>query len=243
MVDVPYLPAEPVEHSDMNLLAVETSGMVGSIALHREGLPVEERPIGAEGRRHARTLVADADRLMAEFELAPRDTHCVAVSIGPGSFTGLRVGIVFAKTFGWINKCPVVAVPTFDALAWQVKSDSARVGVVGDAQRGEVFFAEYQKTGGEITTVSQVEIASVDSVRTKLSEDTVLIGPGLDRYASEFECFCKLADPTLWRPAASSIAELGRAAFDTGNIADPWKLEPFYLRRSAAEEKRDAEQS
>lgn len=228
----------------MNLLAVETSGRTGSIALLRAGTTeAVECPIGNEGRRHARSLVSDADRLMTSFQLQPRDTNCVAVSTGPGSFTGLRVGIVFAKTFGWINKCPVVAVPTFDALAWQVKQDAQRIAVISDAQRGEVFFAEYEKTSVGVSPLSKVEIASLDDVRAAVTDETVLTGPVLKRYAGEFDCFCQLADAAVWEPTATAIAELGKVAFDHGNIADPWKLEPFYLRRSAAEEKRNAASS
>ena len=186
-------------------------------------------------------LVSDADQLMSDFQLQPRDADCVAVSLGPGSFTGLRVGIVFAKTFGWLNKCPIVAVPTFNAIASQVTTGNTNhIGVVADAQRGELFFAEFTREGNQTSSHSEVSIVSLDEARSRLTEHSVLTGPGLAKYASEFAGFCRLADESEWCPTAASIAMLGKKAFDTGNIADPWKLEPFYLRRSAAEEKRDA---
>ncbi len=178
---------------------------------------------------------------MSEFKLRPRDADCVAVSVGPGSFTGLRVGIVFAKTFGWLNKCPIVAVPTFNAIAAQVTTAGTdHIGVIADAQRGELFLAEFKREGELASATSEVTIVSIDEARARLTEQSVLSGPGLDKYAGEFGGFCRLADASEWQPTACSIARLGQKAFDTGNIADPWKLEPFYLRRSAAEEKRDA---
>jgi len=225
----------------VNLLAVETSGRTGSIALLRTGAEPVERPLGSDGRRHAQTLVSDADQLMSEFQLQPRDVDCVAVSIGPGSFTGLRVGVVFAKTFGWLNKCPIVAVPTFNVIAAQVTTaDIGHIGVIADAQRGELFLAEFTRECDQTSASSEVTIVSIDEVQSRLTEYSVLTGPGLARYAGEFDGFCRLADESEWYPTAASIAMLGKKAFDTGNIADPWKLEPFYLRRSAAEEKRDA---
>lgn len=226
----------------MNLLAIETSGRTGSIALLRSETHSDaiERSLGSEGRRHAQTLVSDADELMSEFGLQPRDADCVAVSLGPGSFTGLRVGIVFAKTFGWLNKCPVVAVPTFDAIAAQVTAaDANHIAVIADAQRGELFFAEFDRDGDRVVK-TEVTIVTIDEARSRLREQSVLTGPGLVKYSAEFDGVCRLADEPQWQPSASSIAVLGKKAFDTGNIADPWKLEPFYLRRSAAEEKRDA---
>ena len=225
----------------MNILAVETSGREGSIALYRPGQETIEHLLATEGRRHAQTLVADADALLGSQQLGPKDTNCVAVSIGPGSFTGLRVGVVFAKTFGWINKCPVVAVHTFDAIAAQVIETGSHIVVVGDAQRGELFFCDYTRSDRGTEPASEVQILSVAAVRERLHPDTVLTGPGLAKLRDQFEDdVCTIADPTRWIPRASTVAQLGAVALNTGKIADPWKLEPLYIRRSAAEEKRDA---
>lgn len=224
----------------MNILSVETSGREGSIALYRPGQPTVEQALGSEGRKHARSLVADADKLLGDLGLGPRDMDCVAVSLGPGSFTGLRVGIVFAKTFGWINKCPVVAVPTFEAIANQVVEPGSHIAVVGDAQRGELFFSEYTRGDRGFEAKADVQILSVPDVKDRLNTESVLIGTGLLKCHTAFEDVCTIADPKAWAPRASTIARLGAAAMQTGKIADPWKLEPLYVRRSAAEEKRDA---
>ncbi len=224
----------------MNLLAVETSGRAGSIALLQDGEEPIERSLNAGGRRHAQTLVADADALLAEAGLGPRHTDGIAVSLGPGSFTGLRVGIVFAKTFGWINRCPVVAVPTFRVVAEQAPPTADHICVVGDAQRGELFLAEFTRRGGSLRQEHEIEILSAAEAHARLKPDSVLIGPGLTRFAPEFERTARLAMPDVWQPRAATLARLGKLAFDNGDIADPWQLEPLYVRRSAAEEKRDA---
>ena len=218
----------------MNLLAVETSGRSGGIAFLRDGHEPVERNLASDGRRHAQTLIADADALLRRSGLKPKDTDCVCVSEGPGSFTGLRVGIVFAKTFGWINKCPVVSIPTLEACAAQV--EGTHICVVSDAQRGEVFFGEYLPGPKRPQAISAVEILSIDAARERLKSTTTLTGPALTKYASDFAESCVIADEANWLPRAATIGRLGQIALETGDIADPWKLEPFYLRRSAAEE-------
>ncbi|MFK7818861.1 MAG: tRNA (adenosine(37)-N6)-threonylcarbamoyltransferase complex dimerization subunit type 1 TsaB [Planctomycetaceae bacterium] len=218
----------------MNFLAVETSGRSGSIALLCDGHEPYERTLASDGRRHAQTLIADAAEMMTRFKLTPKETDCVCVSEGPGSFTGLRVGIVFAKTFGWLNKCPVVSIPTLEACAAQV--EGTHICVISDAQRGEVFLGEYLPGPNRPQALAKVEILSLEAARKRLTPSTTLTGPGLTKYAADFSESCVLADSKDWHPRATTIGQLGKHALDTGDIADPWKLEPFYLRRSAAEE-------
>lgn len=226
----------------MNLVAVETSGRNGTIALLQDGLDPITKNLGSDGKRHAQTLVSDADALLRDHGLEAKDTTCVAVSLGPGSFTGLRVGIVFAKTFGWLNKCPIVSVPTLKAVALATPPSAEHICVISDAQRGEVFVAEFQREGHLIQSLADVRIATLDETRSLLKPETTLTGPALTKYEDELAGFCPLAPKPKWQPSAHHVALLGQMAFENGDIADPWKLEPFYLRRSAAEEKRDAGQ-
>ena len=91
------------------LLAIETSGMQGSIAIFDGRTLQFERILGASGARHAQTLPAEVADVLARCNLQPRSIRSVAVSIGPGSFTGLRIGLTFAKTFAWLNDARLVA--------------------------------------------------------------------------------------------------------------------------------------
>ncbi|MCP4506458.1 MAG: tRNA (adenosine(37)-N6)-threonylcarbamoyltransferase complex dimerization subunit type 1 TsaB, partial [Fuerstiella sp.] len=127
----------------MLILAVDTSGFEGSIAVLDDRRILEERALIAEGGRHAQTLVLQVDRVLKSLGLAGRDIDAVAVSVGPGSFTGLRVGVVFAKTFAWANAANLVAVDTLRAAAQQTVDGTEHVAVISDAQRSEVFVNEY----------------------------------------------------------------------------------------------------
>jgi tRNA threonylcarbamoyl adenosine modification protein YeaZ len=101
----------------VKILAVDTSGFEGSVAISEDRHVLNQRCLNAEGRRHAQMLVLEVGELLKSQRLKPADIDIVAVSIGPGSFTGLRVGVVFAKTFAWANNAKLVAVDTLQAVA------------------------------------------------------------------------------------------------------------------------------
>ena len=124
-------------------LGVETSGLTGAVALRRDGQIIESVTLQHSGRRHAQTLVSEVDALLRRSNLTAKQLQVVAVSIGPGSFTGLRVGVVLAKTLGYALGCEVVAVDTFCAIAANSPSDVSEVVVLADAQRGELFAGRY----------------------------------------------------------------------------------------------------
>ncbi len=227
----------------MRILAVDTSGFEGSVALSEDRATVAERQLSAEGRRHAQTLVSEVDALLKEQSLRPSDIDAVAVSIGPGSFTGLRVGVVFAKTFAWANDAQLVAVDTLQAVAQQIGQEHETVTVISDAQRREVFLNEYRWDVDWAARVPRgdVRICSVDSLaaesETGVDIDTLLTGPGLTKFGAELQDFHRLAEPSVWNPHAGSVAELASIMIGNNDVADIYTLEPLYIRRSYAEEK------
>jgi len=221
----------------MLLLGIETSGMGGSIALAEDGVCLAERSLSREGRRHARTLVAEIRTLLTEVDRSPADLKAVAVSIGPGSFTGLRVGVVCAKTLAYALSGPVIAVDTFLAVAAQSPEGVSRVQVVGDGQRGDLYVGRYERAlKGEWKPAAPIEIQSAAAWLEALAATDVVSGPGLARHMDEAGRRCRVLPADCHEPRAATIASLaGR-----GESADLWTLEPYYLRRSGAEEKADA---
>ncbi len=227
----------------MKILAVDTSGFQGSVALSDDRSVIAERQLSAEGRRHAQTLVSEVDVLLKQQSLRPSDINAVAVSIGPGSFTGLRVGVVFAKTFAWANSAKLIAVDTLQAVAQQAGADHSIIRVISDAQRREVFLNEYiwDEALAVRVPVGDVRLCSVDSLaaesQTGLDVDSLLTGPGLIKFGAELSENHRLADPLLWNPHAGSVAELASIMIGNDDVADIYTLEPLYIRRSYAEEK------
>ncbi len=218
------------------LLAIETSGLLGSVAIADDRQLIVERSLQTTGRRHAQTLVAEIDDVLRTRGIASKDITAVAVSIGPGSFTGLRVGLVFAKTFAWLNNTQLVAVDTLRAIAQQVSPDIESVTAVIDAQRNELFAGTYRwnpKTGIR-DAIDSVHL----STPSGLPIDHPIVGPGLQKHRESLQATHRLLDESLCQPRATSVAAIGLQMVCLGQTSVPETLEPVYVRLSYAEEKR-----
>ncbi len=218
------------------LLAVETSGTQGSIAIF-DGLTLHfQRVLSAVGTRHAQTLPAEVADALTACQLKPQDIHAVAVSIGPGSFTGLRVGLTFAKTFAWLNNATLVAVDTLRAIAQQVPHETEFVTAIVDAQRSEFFAATYHWNPelGLRCATDEVRLATIDD----LPAEYPVVGPPCSKLAVAAPNRFRVLDESLWQPHAASVGRIGLHLIDRQEFSDPDTLEPVYIRVSYAEEKR-----
>ncbi len=229
----------------MLVLGIETSGLEGSVAIVRDEICLGKKNLNQVGRRHAQALVLEIGELLRAHSLTPRDVELVAVSRGPGSFTGLRVGMVCAKTFAYATGCRFIAVDTFAAIAENAPADLTRLFVIEDAQRDDLFVGEYARSPlQQWKQVPPVRIVSTDNFLQSRSDMAIVTGPGVAKFETETLSENWLQDPKIWRPRASTIASLGRlheqSTYDkpASEECDFWRASPFYLRLSAAEEKR-----
>lgn len=219
--------------------------MSGAVALRRAGQLVESVSLQQAGRRHAQTLIAEVDALLRRTGLTSPQLEVIAVSIGPGSFTGLRVGVVFAKTLAYAIGCRLAAVDTFRAIAAASPPGVSEVFVVSDAQRGDLFVGHYLIGDSPSGPIRQGEIVIESTVSFGLRlqslaasrPDIMISGPAASTLQSELPQNARALAPEFQLPRAEFIAELGERQALAGELSDPWQLEPFYLRRSAAEEK------
>jgi tRNA threonylcarbamoyladenosine biosynthesis protein TsaB len=222
----------------MILLAVETSGPVGSLALRRDGRCLEERFLPELGRRHAQSLVPETVAFLRRHGVEPANVNAVAVSVGPGSFTGLRVGVTFAKTFAYAAGAELVAVETFHAIAENTPAASSII-VTADAQRGGLIVGRYIRgADGRFRRDGELRLVTPSELASSLRPADLLTGPGVDRLSNSASV--EIAAPHLRQPRASTVGSLGEELLRTGHTADPWTLEPLYVRKSSAEEKREA---
>lgn len=231
------------------ILAVDTSGMCGTLAISRDGKLLEERELEQSRRRHAQTLISEVQELLHAHEVASTDVEVVAVSHGPGSFTGLRVGIVFAKTFAYATGCQIVAVDTLQAVAEAVTGGEfrrvTRLQVVSDAQREQLFVSDFRRTpGGLWSADSPIDIVDCEAWQNQAAElassEFAVSGPGLVKVADELSQSVLQLPKEMWTPRAANVAAIAERLALEGQFADAFELEPFYLRKSSAEEKREA---
>lgn len=220
----------------MKIIALETSTQPGSIAaleeqvIYEKGLPSTKK--SAESFASELQLALDANGWDS------KQVDCMAVCEGPGSFTGLRIGITVAKTFAYVTGAKVVAVGTMRVLARQAKlSANAECWCLIDAQRGELFTALYRNSSEGLVEVEPTSIQTPEAWIKKLQPGQVIIGEGLNHIKSVVPTDMCVADESLWCPSAKALAECGAELVGSGNTVDPWKLVPQYYRKSAAEEK------
>lgn len=220
----------------MLTLTIDTSGLVGSLGLYHGQTPLEDRRLEL-GQRHGQTLIPEIYSLLERHQLRPNDVELLAVSVGPGSFTGLRVGIVCAKTWAYATGCQLAAIGTLEAVAAGTPVTSSRLHVIADAQRGDVFLQEFTAESNRWKSAGPIRIVPVAEWSQTLA-DVLVSGPGIEKFGKEL-AHAQLAPESAWHPQGVALAQLADAQAARSEFADMWTLEPIYLRRSSAEDKWD----
>jgi tRNA threonylcarbamoyladenosine biosynthesis protein TsaB len=217
------------------ILVIETSARVGQLAIARGDEVLGVRRLD-EARRHARDLAPQVAALLEEQHWAVRDLDAVFVSWGPGSYTGLRVGIMSAKTLAFATGCTLLGLETFRAIALQVPADVRRVDVIADAQQGRVYVQRFRCSLGALPSAeTDLGITSLEEWQANRPEDVLVAGPGLHVYSGRIRE--RVVDQSYWDPQPAGLLQLGLARLAVGERDDVWTLEPLYLRPSGAEEK------
>ncbi len=231
----------PSPDSALRIIAIETSVRIGSLAaLRNHGSEVElihsiELP---SDRRTAQALLPTLHELLNRCDWKAGDLELVCVTSGPGSFTGLRLGITTAKTLAYATGAELVGVSTLATIAANVETNPSRLWAVLDAQRQELFaacFEEGWQSNGNY--MPETRILSIEAWLEQLREGDYVAGPPLSKLADRLPAGVKLVDPQFWNPQASTLGRLGFASHQLGQTVDPMQLVPNYYRKSAAEEK------
>jgi tRNA threonylcarbamoyladenosine biosynthesis protein TsaB len=225
------------------VLALDTSTAQVSVAFGDDGRVLGSVQI-AGGRRHAEQLAPAIDYLRTECDVELERLAAIAVGIGPGLFTGLRVGVTTAKVMAQALRIPVVGVPSLDLVAWPLRHAGRTVVAVLDARRREVFSARYRPVPGGLQRVSDYAVHAPAELVAELVADVdesphglLLVGDGLGRFAEEFAAVehAELAGPEFAAPSVAALVELATARAAREEFEQPGDLRPLYLRQSDAE--------
>lgn len=220
----------------MRVLAIETSTLAGGVALLEDACVVGEYALDVRVTHSERVMTA-VDQLVRDAGWQPADLHGLAVAVGPGSFTGLRIGLSTVKGLALALNLPVAAVPTLDAMAAALPFAAYPVCPVIDARKNEVYACLYRWAGtGMLREWDPVALAP-DLLAARLQEPTILVGDGADRIHSPHA----RRVPTVPRlPSAATVGLLGVERLRRGDTVAVAELTPIYLRPSEAELKRRA---
>ena len=221
----------------MIVLGIETSSRTGSVALcHGEAIVAEH--VFPQGVRHARNIMEGIGNVLREASVDKKEVNGVAVSQGPGSFTGLRIGVTCAKTLAYTLGWKLVGVPSLEVQVQNVEPrENQVVCPVQDARRSAVYGTFFEWQDGRWMDTSGVLIMEPQKLAMRLPEGACVFGTGVTAYT---EVFCpprfEVGDPSLAQPRARQVARLGYRMLAEGVESDPMALVPRYYRPTAAEE-------
>lgn len=224
----------------MTILAMDTATLVSSVAVATEERVLAE--LTAETRfTHSETLVPHIDKVLQLADTKREELSAVAVSLGPGSFTGLRIGLAAAKAISYALSIPLVGVPTLEVLAAAFPSPGALIAPLIDAQKGNAYFALYRSTEDGLICEKEVVVASPQEIVATIAEEkcpVTLAGDFARKLVVkgvELPKNATLAPITHIMPRAALVAARAMIRLENGEGKNPMDLEPIYVRRSEAE--------
>jgi tRNA threonylcarbamoyladenosine biosynthesis protein TsaB len=217
----------------MLILAIDTSTEQGSLALVEEERVLAEYALAAPGT-YLKHLLPGVEALLAGAGRDFSDVGAVAVSRGPGNFTGLRIGLATAQGLAWSGNLPLAAVSTLEVLAAQVPCQPQPVAALMDAKRREVYLGRYRCLQSRPQALQEPVRLPLDALAAELSPPLVLTGPGLTVHEEflrdRLDPGIHLAPPELRYPRAATLARLARQLISAGLTVAPHRLTPTYLR-------------
>ena len=223
---------------EMNILAVDTGTNLQSIALLRDHRLLGHLSQEAKGS-HTKILLPAIHEVLSAQSMKPTDLNGLAVSIGPGSFSGLRVGLATMTAFRMTLGIPLVAVPTMEALAWNLRKERLPICPILKARNGVVYWACFRWEGEKLIQFVPDQVGSVETLAQSLTEPTVVFGEGWILNREVFLSLSKLMKEAPMEAMKASAVNVGLASiarFKMGNVAG-YGLGPHYVQPSYAEMK------
>lgn len=222
----------------MKIVGIDTSSYSGSVSI------IENKKLLGEclfniGPRHSENIVASIDWLLNTLNIKRNELDAVAVSIGPGSFTSLRVGVTVAKSLAYTLKLEIIGVSSLEILAANIPITDKKICALIDAKRGEVYSALFEFNDGRIEQIRDNRIQKIEELCNDINEKTIFVGDAVSIYGdvlnSSLDELAIIVGEPFNLPRSSNCALLGFNKLKDGIKDDPFELVPDYLRKSDAE--------
>lgn len=222
----------------MRILALETTERIASVAALQNGCLLAQQATPPE-QRSAQALAPAIQSLLEQVSWQPGDVQLVAVPVGPGSFTGLRVGVTTAKTFAYAVQAEVLGVNTLEVIAQLAPAEIGQLEAVMDAQRQQLFVGRFARDdSGHFQWRETTHIIGEADWLARLAASPIAVtGPALRKLGTRVPEKISVVDSARWAPTAAAVGQLAWRKYEAGERDDLWKLAPQYFRASAAEEK------
>lgn len=220
-----------------HFLALETATNICDVAVFRDGKPIAHRGLD-QAKSHAEQLVPMIQECLIEAAIEPENLKAIAVSCGPGSYTGLRIGASTAKGLAYATGARIIAVPTLEALAFPLLQ-SAGDPVIGllPSRRGEVYLAAFEIADGEVCRIVNECVIEMDTVRERLKEAKIITGtvcgPGVNRLVESGIDLSTFTRSDI-RLSSKSVGFAALGRLEKQLFEDTSTFEPYYLREFIA---------
>lgn len=229
----------------MKILGIDSSGLTASVAVMADETLMAEFTINNR-QTHSQTLLPMLDQMLGMAGVTLEEVDAIAVSAGPGSFTGLRIGSATAKGLAMAQNKPIVSVSTLEGLAYRMAMTEGLICPLMDARRNQVYTGIYKMEKNQLVTVSAPEAVGVEEVIERLNhmgQKVTFLGDGVSVHEellqSKLTAAYAFAPDCMNRQSAAAIAALGKKYFEEGKAESAAVHRPVYLRKSQAERERE----
>ena len=224
----------------MKILGIDTSSMAASVAVIEDDKLICEYTINTK-KTHSQKLMQMIENMLNLSDLTINEMDAVAVCVGPGSFTGLRIGMATAKAIAHVNKLPIIGVNSLEILSSNMDLCDKKICSILDAQRNQVYTARYKFENGVVVEIEKVDVIEIEKLIEELSstdEEWILVGEAVYKYKDMIQEIKKLQIPSPSNNVtkASSLCSVAINKFNKNiDVYDCYTINPMYIRKSQAE--------
>lgn len=214
----------------MKILAFDTSTKFLSIALLEDDKTAAEFHEEA-GIRHSEILVPTIKDMVKKANWETHDIDLIAIGVGPGSFTGLRIAVATVKGLAAVLQSKVIGVPTMDAMVMNFPAGKGRIAPLLDARKGKVYSCIYERSGGEPVRISDYLLITAEELLNSLDQEVTFFGDAVAKYKERLDKhpIARYIDNVDWYPRAAEIGRIGLRRSALSGTCKPEEIEPLYL--------------
>ena len=231
----------------MKILGIDTSTMAANVAVIEDDKLICEYTINTK-KTHSQKLMPMIENMLNLSDISIKDIEAIAICVGPGSFTGLRIGMATAKAMSHVNNIPIVGVNSLEVLATNMDLCNRKICSILDAQRNQVYTGKYIIENGELKELEEISINPIDDLLKELEESLdnwVILGEATYKYKDKIESISNIEIPSSANniTKASSLCNVARKKIiENKDIHNCYDINPMYIRKSQAEEQYEEKQ-
>ncbi len=231
----------------MKILGIDTSTMAANVAVIEDDKLICEYTINTK-KTHSQKLMPMIENMLKLSDIEIKEIGAIAICVGPGSFTGLRISMATAKAISHVNNIPLISVNSLEVLGSNIDFSNKKICAVLDAQRNQVYSCKYESEGNKAKELEEIKIMPIDELLEELSstsEEWIMVGEAVDKYREKIEAISNisLASPANNITRASSLCNIAKSKLENDKeIYNCYNINPMYIRKSQAEEQYEEKQ-